>query len=455
MKLKYIILLFIGILFHHVHSQTISIKGNAIWFANKEISVSIINDYITESSTLIKNVPIDNGGQFNFKLESNVAREYVLTFSKYGKHTVILEPNKSYELEIPDSLGEELYFPSNMDSLTLMYQISNLSYDINYFSIYNYEDLLTGRAKKKVKNLADSLNLKYAFMKSEFFQISKEYQLADLMMNARYKGYQTLFEMFFKDKPVYFSHPDYMRFFNTFYKGMFTGWLKQNSNVSLRAAIQSGTPIDTVLFYVKKEPWAGENEKLAELITLRGFVDLYYTPGTDKFKLETLTSELLEKSKNEEIKQICINFLNIIRKLKPGNKYIPFTGKNTMGEVVSTDELLNKNLYILFADLNTAESINQVNAIKNIYNEYKKDCNFLVVCSSSNYTAVQNIIDQNKAKWNFMIVDPKVETDYEIMTYPSGMLISKEEIIIANPAKLPSEGVAFTIYDLIKKQKGK
>ena len=283
----------IGILYGQ--NKSIRVQGNAPLLTNTTIALGQYSDYITQTETILSTQNIGSDGKFLITLDNVLTGEYILHIGTVN-HSLILEPGHTYNLEIPDQVGEELYYPTETDTTLLLYQVSNLDYQINYFSVYNYEDFANGRIKNKLKKFIDSMDVQYSFIKDKYFIEYKEYKMAVLMSNARYKSRRTLFQTFFKSKPILYNHPQYMAYFNEMYTGMMNELIKLGNNTAITNAITNGTSIDSILVTIKKQE-LGDDSDLAELICIKGLFELYYLPGFDKYKIEQLVIELKENTK--------------------------------------------------------------------------------------------------------------------------------------------------------------
>lgn len=437
----------------YAQSKTIQVTGNAPLLANTPVSLAQYADYITQAEVQLASQTIGADGKFSFTIPNAVVGEYNLHIGNQN-HSLLLEPGHLYNLEIPDLAGEELYYPTETDTNLLLYQASNLDYQINYFSIYNYEDFARGSIKPKLKKFIDSIDIKYNYIKDPYFQQYKEYKMAVLLASAHYKSRNTFYLTLFKNRPILFNHPQYMAYFNEFYTGFMNGLMSNDKNDLVKSTIAAGTPVDSLISTIQRND-LGDDVNLAELICMKGLFELYYMPGVDKYKIENLVKELKAKTKTAEIITIADNFLGIVEKLKPGSKHVDFEGKDTEGNIHSTTEFAGRNIFLTFFSPDDAASIREITAVKNLYDEYRKDITFISVCASCSYSSLQTFINQNKLKWTFLLVDPSVEGLYEVITYPSAFFIDKEGNFVWSPCPLPSAGVSNQIFQFLKEQKKK
>lgn len=448
-KLKILILVLLPCIF--IHAQSIQVIGNAPLLAGTPIVLTQYNDYITNTEVIKVNGTIDNTGKFNLTIPEGETGEYMLHVGSES-HSLLLQPNHIYDLEIPDEEGVHVYYPTETDTSLILYQASNLDYQINYFSIYNYEDFLNGKIKAKLKLFIDTLNTRYDYIKEPYFQQYKEYKIAELMSNANFKSRRTMYATYLKGRPILFQHPQYMAYFNEFYTGFMNELIREDNSGNLRASLKAGEPLDTLMAFIGKNEF-GTDPKLAELICIKGLFDLYYMPDYNKFNTEKLVSSLKDKATSAEIKSICVYFIQIIGRMRPGQQYFNFEGKDTEGNVHAITEYGNKPMLITFFNPADPTSIREISALKPIYDEYRKDVTFINLCSGCTYTALQDYINENKYKWTFLIVPPSVETEYEVISYPTTFFIDKEGKFVWSPGPVPSAGLSDRLYQYLKEIK--
>jgi len=413
------------------------------------IQLTMPGDYITQTEVLLEQKQIGSDGSFEFTAEVQQPGQYFLKIG-YNIHLLYLEPGQSYVLEIPDAAGEELYYPANTDSTRLFYLVGSINYDFNYFNINNYDKFIAGTVKTDASRFILETGKKYSWVTDPFVIAYKDYKIAGLQFITRLKGNKALFEMYLKDRPVLYRHPEYMYFFNEFYEGLLPQMLNSGKNAVLRQVIRDGTPYDTLLAHVQAHEWI-QREDIAELFIIRGLYELYYKTGYDKYKIENLLLEEEKKTRSAEIKIIIGNFKKLINKLKPGSPMIDFEGRKPDGTVVQLSAQATKPVYLVFFSPDDPASIQEIPAINNLYDRYKKDVYFLGVCTQCTYSTLQDFVTKYKLKWDCVLTDASVETEYEILRYPSAFLIEAGGTFKESPALLPSEGAEKQVYLVTRK----
>lgn len=410
-------------------------------------------DFITESSVIIASDTVDQNGNFKFIFNTEKVKQLEFQIGN-NIHLIYVEPSHNYFVEIPDYSGEELYYPNNSDSSALFYLVSRLNYEFNYFNVNNYDKFIAGTVRPDALKFIMDTEQKYKWVTNSFFNIYKEYKIAELQYITKLKGPQQIFDSYFKGKPVYFNHPEYMYFFNMFYEG----WIIQTdggtSLKKIRKGFSENMPYDTLVKYAMEIPRIGEKE-LAELFIMRSLFDLHYKSGGlfEKSKVDSVLENVLKNAKNEEIKVIALNFSNLINRLKPGSQYFPFEGKKIDGTLVTSDQIILKPTYFIFFNPDDPNSMKELPALNALYDRYKREINFIGLCTSCTYTGLQNFLNANKIKFECLIVDQSLESTYEIIKYPTAYIVDTDGKLKFTPALLPSEGAEKQVITLTKKGK--
>lgn len=449
MKRCFIVLLFGCMPVWMFAAGKIVITGNAPYLRNTEIQLTQMADYITETEMVVASALVRDDGSFRFEFELDETRQLMMRLGT-NIHLVYAVPGQTYHLEIPDEAGEELYYPDNQDSTALFYLVSRLNYDFNYFNINNYDKFIAGTVKADAAKFIQDINQRYEWVKDPFFMTLKNYKIAELQYTTRLKGPQQIFDLYFNDKPVQYLHPEYMYMFNMYYEGLILQMTGSNRRRQLKDALENGGPYDSLLVYVQQHEWV-KGKELAELFIMRATYDLYYKAGYKKEQIEKILDGARSSTTSINIQTIITDFEAVLNRLKPGTAYIPFEGKKPDGTLVASSELLTKPLYIIFFHPDDPKSLEELPALNNVYDAYKREINFVGICTSCTYSSLQDFISRNKLKFTCLLADPSVETAYEVIFHPYAFLVDTDGTFRFSPAALPSEGAGKQVYTLTRK----
>jgi peroxiredoxin len=424
--------------------EQITINGKAPLLRDKNIRLFKTDDYITERQILIAQTQLNDDKSFSITAPLNEVSE--LSFMAGSvKNPFYAEPGKTYSIEIADESGTHMFFTELPDTQNVLYLIGQFNYEYNFFTINNYDKFVTGTIREEAKKFIAQADSKYKHITVPFFQQHKTYKLAELALSARVMGQKKIFETYFKDKPILYHHPEYMRFFKSFYGGMMLSIVNTSKNEKIKSVFREGKGYDSLIVYVTELDFV-KDKNLAEIFIMQGLFEMYYSGKYDKYKIESLLRECIALSQNKEIIKIATNFIELITRLKPGSPAPDFIGKDLEAQPVKLSSFFNKPIYLTFFDPHDPACIKEIPGIKNLFDKYKKDIHFITVCSACSYGSLQDFITQYGLKWTFLIVEPDTEANYEVLAYPMAFLLKKDGIFFRSPAELPSQNLEDYLY---------
>lgn len=422
----------------------ITITGKAPLLRDQNIRLFKTDDFITEKQILIAQTQLNDDKTFSITAPLNeISLLSLMTGSV--KNPFYAEPGKTYAIEITDESGAQMFFTELPDTQAVFYHIGKFNYEYNFFTINNYDKFVTGTIREEAKKFIAQADSKYKHITEPFFQQHKNYKLAELILMARVIGQKKIFEIYFKDKPILYNHPEYMAFFKTFYGGMMLNILNTSKNEKIKSIFNEGKGYDSLLVYITELELI-KDKKLAELFIMQGLYELYYNGKYDKYKIENILLECIASYPTNEITKIAQNIIDVITRLKPGSPAPNFTGKDLEAQPVKLSSFFNKPIYLTFFDPLNPASIKEIPGIKNLFDKYKKDIHFISVCSTCSYGSLQDFILKYGLKWTFLIIEPNTEADYEVLAYPAAFLLKKGGIFFRSPAELPSQDLEDYLY---------
>ncbi len=419
-------------------AQFTTIQGIAPKLKNKTIRFFRNADYITEKQELIATTSLKDDMTFSIQLNIK-GTEYINIMAGSVKTPLYVTAGGTYRIEISDESGQELFFNSTNDSNDVMYAIGEFNYEYNRFSVEHYDKFITGTIRNEAKKFIAYADSKYVHVTQNYFQEHKKYKSAELAYSSRLYGRKSIAEKYFTDQPVLYHHPEYMYFFKSFYGGVMKQLFMASSPNPIKKIVELALPYDTLVNEVMKLDFLNHRER-AELFALQGIQEIYNTGKPVRATLEKLLQQA-KQSKNKEIQSIAENMIDQMNRLKAGSPVIEFQGKDTAGNIFSLNNYFDKPIYLIFFSPEDPGSIKEIPAINNVFERFKKDIHFISVCSGCNTSSLQSFINTYEINWNCWIIDSNVETEYEILKYPTAFIIKKQGYFFRSPAELPSQGL--------------
>ncbi|MBE2247688.1 MAG: redoxin domain-containing protein [Candidatus Competibacteraceae bacterium] len=445
--MRYVFALFLFWSLNHTafsQNSTVTLIGKAPRLKQNSIRLFHTDDYITERQIQIAQTTLDSEG--NFTLVAPLEQvSYLHLLVGSVKNPFYAEPNQTYYIEITDESGAEMFYAPPIDTLALPFRIGRFNYDYNVFTVQNYDKFITGTLREDARKFIALTDSQYQHVTHPFFQQHKTYKLAELALSSRAMGQKTLFDTYLLNKPILYHHPEYMYFFRSYYGGMLTKTVNLSKNEPIKRCVMEGGPYDTLVALIEKLELVKTHD-LAELFVMQGLFELYYAGHFDKNKIEAILMQAQTSSSNTEIIKISANFIQIINRLRTGSPAIPFDGKDTEGNIISISSYFDKPVYLTFFDPLNPSSMKEIPAIKNLYDKYKKDIHFISVCSKCSYRSLHDFMQTNQLKWQFLIIDANVESEYDVFNYPTAFLLKRQGYFFRSPAELPSQGIDEYLY---------
>ena len=198
--------------------------------SNQYVYVFGIEDYITNTESIIFTTTVNEQGQFMIELENPDIRKIVIRIKNSYAH-LYLQDETTYYIEFPEESIDVINYFSGSETEILFFNLD--STDINY-KILGFEawmddemaDLYILKDVEPVKFIDGVLKFKaevqkaYANDTSIFFKEYVRYSMGKTVDNIYYFGApskQTKYDFFIKNSPILHENPSYMGYINDFY----------------------------------------------------------------------------------------------------------------------------------------------------------------------------------------------------------------------------------------------
>jgi len=446
-----------AVLFCHdlVLSQKTIISGTAPGAERKLIRVSASGDLITFWEKPLGSARVDSTGHFSISAALDKITVASI-FIDFHRSELILEPSKKYELRIypPD---DDVYTEVDplVESQSLNCTITNAdSSELNnlvgeFDSLYsgfltkNFNALYRDRNKVLLDTFRIQINQRFGNVKNPYFINHISYKIASLEQLTQYYNQAQLSKKYFSDKPVLYNNLEYMDFFNNYFSKYLTATSNVLRKIDWHPVLKSADPYTGVLKSMTADTLL-KNNRLRELVMLKGMMELYSTPGYDQAEVLSVIKRASEKSPFAENREVAENMISLLTKLKPGTLAPDFTLINREQKEVSLKSLRGKPVVLCFWTTFCDECLSEMELIRPLYDSYKDKVQFVSVSADKSFTKMLFFIKLKKNFiWTFVHVGDHVEVlkDYEVSTYPLFVLIDKEGKIYKYPAAQPSNGL--------------
>lgn len=446
-------------------SQNVTIRGVAQKQENKEIGLWVFNDYISKTEKQLTYSDIDSAG--NFLLEFN-SKEIQYVTLKIDKHvaSMFVEPGTNYEVILfpPDSavyqnqnLEHDIKLSINLKSKTEINALT-IDYDKRFddFLSAEYIAFVKRNPQPKIDSFKLAMHSFYSTVKNSYFTAYINYTIAALEEKTIYSE-KKLYSNYIEGKPVLYTHPEYMNFFNTFYKQKLQGMFKSKYSVDISFQLNERISFNGLMNVLKLDEYL-KNDTICELVLIKGLYESYYDGTFKRSRIINLLGQAAIDAKVPEHKAIAQNILNSFSKLQPGAEAPSFALPDKSGRTHHLDEFKTKKyVYLMFFDANCTSCLQQMKVIPSLKKEYGSKIEFVSVSTDKTNTELSAFCSRNpKYDWLFLYDNSgaQLKSDYEIRALPAYFLISSDGKFIQVPAESPEGDIGRVFYD-ITKPKGK
>ena len=456
---KYLLLFFLFPLF--LSSQNVTISGTADWYKYNEIAAWTTLDHISNLQKKLTYTTIDSMG--NFVLELNTKSIQFITL-KIEKHvaSMYIEPTGHYELIVlpPDSttyenpnIEHDVKISIKLKSKTEINALT-MDYDKRFddFLSYDYPSFVSRSAQPKIDSFKLAMRSYYSTVKNDFFNAYIAYTIAAIEEKTNMSK-KKLFNIYLKQQPVLYNHPEYMNFFNTFFKEQLQAFSCTKTGEGLNFQINDRGSYSGTINVLKRDTLL-KNDTICELVLLKGLYESYYDGTFKKSSIVPVLQQITQESKIEEHQRIANNILNSFSKLKPGAVAPSFDLPDKNELSTSLEALHAKNyVYLLFFDVGCTACIQQMKIIPSLKKQYGKKITFVAISVDKTITEFKNFCNKNlKYDWVFLYDNTagKLKKEYEINALPTYFLINPEGKFMQAPADAPDANIEGAFYDIVK-----
>lgn len=439
-------------------AQNVTINGSAKTYEYKEIGVWLNNDHISNTQKQLTYSVIDSAGNFTLEFDSKEIQYITLKIEK-NISSMYIEPKMNYEIIFmpPDSttyqnpnLEHDVKLSIKLKSKT---EINSLTMDYdNRFDEFLGLTYLRIRSQAKIDSFKLAMNEFYSTVNNPYFKNYITYSIASLEQKTK-KSEKKLFSEYILNKPVLYGNPEYMNFFNDFFKQKVQDFSMSKEGTHLAFQINDRGSFSGAMELLKRDPYL-QNDTLRELVLIKGLYESYYDNSFKKPAITAMLQQAAQESLISEHKRIAQNILNSFSQLRPGGPAPFFELPDRSGNTHSLNEITAKKYaYIMFYDANCTACMQQMKIIPSLIKKYGERITFVSISTDKTNAELKNFQLKNpKYNWLFLYDNSngKLKKDYEIRTLPTYFLIDPNGKFIQVPAESPDESIDRAFYDITK-----
>ena len=434
-------------------SQSFTISGNAKTYAGDTLKLYVIDDYITNSESLIATAAVDKNGNFSFTGRvSEIMPAYIDLTVFNGR--IFLQPNVKEEIVLPEKQQitlEDKLNPYFKKTEFYVKTVNSGKEDLNtlipefekYFNsamakvFYNTR----GVSKAATDSMENAVREKFT-AKNQFFLDYQKYRFALLDYSAYHRNKNDIVSELFTGKQPLMNNPAYAELFDEFFSNVFTSG--KTSAIMVKDLYQGvyDKSYNTLKQKMLAEPRVGD-EKFADYLILKGLKDAYYAGNFPKENLVAVADSMTSALKDKQFKKIAATLSKKFTTLLCGFPPPQIILKDVNGEEYYLEKSSGKFVYLTFYNPNSYTANADLELLKQIYKEVPPEMMEIVtVFVSQNKDDMKKFLDSDKEiKWKFLWYgfDNQLLKNYDVRAYPVYYLVNPDGNLVMNPAPSPQE----------------
>lgn len=449
-------------------AQNVTIKGKAHEsYAGKIVELFSINDYITNTRQKETSDTIGKDGYFELVLQAEKTRLVFIKIEQVAAQLYV-QPDFVYGITIPE-IRKELDYQNGAELPVNIGIVGSDSTELNAL-IFDYQEVYNSffltedsryLARATIFKLADSLQKtcysRYAKINNAYFRSYVIYSIASINASVS-RGEQFLIRNYILNKPVQYTHHEYMSFFNACFKGYLNSIASQRKGPSLYHIINVKADYNLLYDFVQKDKLLN-SDTLRELIILQNLWDFYFSADFVPEAVENIVGQLKLQTRIKVHQQIAASMLAYFNKMQVGSPAPVFSALAKDGSVAGLSQFKGRWIYLNFFSTKNVESLKEMMKISSLRKKYSDKVVFLSICLDDSVKAYTNYLKANpKFDWTIWYNNEKSVTQtakdlYSVTGTEAYFLINNFGYLAQSPALAPSQGIEYRFNVIFKIKK--
>ena len=455
MMTKIKLLIILTLINSFVFSQEVTLFGNAKDYKNKKIIFYKYDNPITKNIKKLDSCIVSDNGDFNIKFDLNKTYKIFTNIGIY-KAYLFAEPNKTYNIVLPPLVEKKLkdslnpYFKpfeinlgiKNLEKNDLNILIQKFDNILKpYLNLKFYDIYIKGRGSD-IDSMITLLDTSFAKYNNPYIKNYVYYKTAFLKFVSYERSYKYITHYYFSGKPVLYNNVAYIDLFDNMYNDYFTDLGHSVKGKYIYSNVNLSKSSNVIMKSLSKEILT-DDTCLLEFITLKGLNDAIYDNAFKKrFILQSLDT-LIIQSKINEHKIIAQKIKDKILNTKPKQniKSFDFSLLNKDSTYVTLKDFRGKYVYLNFMYTKAYSCMKDYSLLEKIQKKYGKELSVVTIFLDTDVKKLRQFLNKNNYSWTFLSIgkNKKLISDYNVIAYPTYILIDPYGKIIANPARKPQE----------------
>jgi len=459
------LIFFLSLIFiaQETHALSTVISGEIQGGAGKKIILSRMCSLVNQWTIPLVEKRVETNGHFSLELELDETFCALISI-EFHKAEIFLVPGEKYTLlislpenpETPDlnpfsqaqSLAVELH---DRDPLELNNAIDAFNELYNVFILEHFNEIYRERNKTLLDSFRVKVNNQFGTDTDPYFRDYCFYKMASVEQVTMAGSQAMLARKYFSGRPVLYSNPEYMEFFQNFFTKYLTATSRELRRTDYRAILQGPDPY-TALMKVLGTDTILKNEQFRELVLMSGLLEFIHTPGFTLEEVVRVLGSLQQKTKYPDNHRLAWDLTQYLTYLHPGTPAPEFNLMGADKKEISLKTFKGKPLLLWFWNTACQTCLNEMDILQVFSDKFKDKIAFLGISNDNDFLTMQYFLKQKQSyHWNFLHVGKELEVliAYEVRAYPLFVLIDKLGNIYQYPADLPGKGLEASLEKVL------
>ena len=191
------------------------------------------------------------------------------------------------------------------------------------------------------------------------------------------------------------------------------------------------------------------NLRIREMVMIKSLADEYHSSDFPQTNILTILDSVSEHSLFKANGIIAKNMRSRLTQLVPGGKAPDFVLAEQGKPTKTLFGFKDKYLYLHFIDPNNAQSIKEMELLKQVNTSYKDYVEFVTIYRKNDEKSSSGLDQINKLPWDVYGLAPgnSLWKNYQIEAFPHFVLIDATGNIVASPALGPTPNGEYETID--------
>ncbi len=452
MRIKIIFLTAFFVVAGRLSAQDVEITGHVAGFGPQSlIRVQVYADQFSQLEKTLAATHADIHG--NFRLTFPVKQTtYVMLYVNL-KHTgFYLKPGGIYHLNIKQDSAAR--FASPFEEIPLRVQMHAkddslnteiVAYDRLYsrLIINHFRDIYQFHDWQPVENFEDTVRRRFGKTRSAYLQQYIHYSEASLVWGSRTKSLHEIVASYFAGHPVLYRNVQYTNLFLDFFRAYFESTVKRPVT---KDRLQQIVPLRNLKMLdnlFAEDPALSADARVRQLTEMVQLAKYFPDHDFSHADINALFKQIAATSPYPENRLVAKDYLKRLNILQPGTPAPSFVLPDFMGKEYALKDFRGKFVLLSFVNTHCPVCNYQINKLKGISQSLDENfTNLTIVVGKVTRNFMQEVQPTHR-RWPFLLLGRNILLleKYQIVTYPSYVLINPQGRILMAPAPMPGQSL--------------